>query len=221
MAATPVIGCPAQLSTVASPAQAQRSNAFLRCAFVGQPASGLACRGSCGAGCHHGVCSRVWTAVDAARSGPSILQVVSGPSAPSPHAPPARTPLRKQPPARTLLCKQQGPSEHRARSRQKSVATAWARHSRGALCLGRRGPLVISRIRKLEHGRGEAACAPATHDCAPGGAPEPRQHVWVPSGTVCPAARGPSRRACAAGAAEIEMTALNALGLLRCGRQRR
>ena len=46
--------------------------------------------------------------------------------------------------------------------------------------------------------RGEAACAPATHDCAPGGAPEPRQPAWalfrdrLPSGSR-PAMRRGSR----------------------------
>jgi hypothetical protein len=42
-----------------------------------------------------------------------------------------------------------------------------------------------------------------------------------PSGTDCPAARGQPRRMRAAGAADIEMTTPNALGLLCCGRPQR
>ena len=51
------------------------------------------------------------------------------------------------------------------------------------------------------------ACAPAAHDCVPGGAPEPQQPARAPSETDCPTARGPPRRIRATGAAEIEMTA--------------
>ena len=56
-------------------------------------------------------------------------------------------------------------------------------------------------------GARETACAPAAHECAPDGARQPRQPAWAPSGTDCPAARGPPRRIRSTGAAEIEMTA--------------
>ena len=77
----------------------------------------------------------------------------------------------------------------------EDAAEAFAR-SCGSVCNKPPTHTVCSDLQQAS--RGEAACAPATHDCAPGGAPEPRQPAWalfrdrLPSGSR-PAMRRGSR----------------------------